>query len=34
MSVDELAGFSVLRGDMGGVALIYSDGGGMLIISA
>ena len=34
MSVDELGNFSVLLGDVGGVALIYSLGGGMLIISA
>nr|QHN51670.1 NADH dehydrogenase subunit 6 [Ammodytes tobianus]QHN51683.1 NADH dehydrogenase subunit 6 [Ammodytes marinus] len=34
ISVDELAGFSVLRGDTGGVALMYSQGGGMLVISA
>lgn len=26
--------FSVFRGDVGGVALIYSLGGGMLVISA
>nr|YP_009114535.1 NADH dehydrogenase subunit 6 [Brachirus orientalis]AHZ58118.1 NADH dehydrogenase subunit 6 [Brachirus orientalis]AID59743.1 NADH dehydrogenase subunit 6 [Brachirus orientalis] len=32
--VDELGEFSVLRGDMGGVALVYSWGGWMLIISA
>nr|WNH20722.1 NADH dehydrogenase subunit 6 [Brotula townsendi] len=31
---DELAEFSVFRGDMGGVALMYSSGGGMLMISA
>lgn len=31
---DEFDGFSVFRGDMGGVALIYSSGGGMLVISA
>uniref|UniRef100_UPI00315DB14A NADH dehydrogenase subunit 6 n=1 Tax=Emmelichthys papillatus TaxID=3139918 RepID=UPI00315DB14A len=34
VSVDELGEFSVLRGDTGGVALMYSLGGGMLIISA
>uniref|UniRef100_UPI0030FF15A3 NADH dehydrogenase subunit 6 n=1 Tax=Haemulon parra TaxID=531327 RepID=UPI0030FF15A3 len=34
VSVDELGEFSVLRGDMGGVALMYSLGGGMLVISA
>nr|YP_010173024.1 NADH dehydrogenase subunit 6 [Plectorhinchus chaetodonoides]QSH90889.1 NADH dehydrogenase subunit 6 [Plectorhinchus chaetodonoides] len=33
-SVDELGEFSVLRGDIGGVALMYSLGGGMLVISA
>nr|BBH36389.1 NADH dehydrogenase subunit 6 [Betta apollon] len=32
--VDELEGFSILRGDAGGVALMYSSGGGVLIISA
>nr|YP_003126951.1 NADH dehydrogenase subunit 6 [Kyphosus cinerascens]BAH97842.1 NADH dehydrogenase subunit 6 [Kyphosus cinerascens] len=32
--VDELGEFSVLRGDAGGVALMYSSGGGMLVISA
>nr|WNX94341.1 NADH dehydrogenase subunit 6 [Etheostoma proeliare] len=31
---DELEEFSVFRGDMGGVALMYSEGGGMLVISA
>nr|WNH21021.1 NADH dehydrogenase subunit 6 [Scorpaena plumieri] len=31
---DELGDFYVLRGDVGGVALIYSSGGGMLVISA
>nr|YP_011003690.1 NADH dehydrogenase subunit 6 [Neocentropogon trimaculatus]WPS66118.1 NADH dehydrogenase subunit 6 [Neocentropogon trimaculatus] len=31
---DELGVFSTLRGDMGGVALMYSSGGGMLLISA
>nr|WNH22633.1 NADH dehydrogenase subunit 6 [Haemulon plumierii] len=34
VSVDELGDFSVFRGDMGGVALMYSLGGGMLVISA
>nr|YP_001491290.1 NADH dehydrogenase subunit 6 [Diagramma picta]QSH90876.1 NADH dehydrogenase subunit 6 [Diagramma picta]BAF51814.1 NADH dehydrogenase subunit 6 [Diagramma picta]BAQ20875.1 NADH dehydrogenase subunit 6 [Diagramma picta] len=33
-SVDELGEFSVLRADIGGVALMYSLGGGMLVISA
>nr|BBD71090.1 NADH dehydrogenase subunit 6 [Glaucosoma buergeri] len=32
--VDELGEFSLFRGDMGGVALMYSLGGGMLVISA
>uniref|UniRef100_UPI0030FE63C7 NADH dehydrogenase subunit 6 n=1 Tax=Macrodon ancylodon TaxID=227978 RepID=UPI0030FE63C7 len=32
--VDELGELSVLRGDSGGVALMYSGGGGMLVISA
>nr|BBM34912.1 NADH dehydrogenase subunit 6 [Bembrops curvatura]BBU26096.1 NADH dehydrogenase subunit 6 [Bembrops curvatura] len=31
---DELGEFSVFRGDLGGVALMYSFGGGMLVISA
>nr|YP_740278.1 NADH dehydrogenase subunit 6 [Solea senegalensis]BAF03551.1 NADH dehydrogenase subunit 6 [Solea senegalensis] len=31
--MDELVDFSVMRGDMGGVALMYSWGGGMLILS-
>nr|YP_010960468.1 NADH dehydrogenase subunit 6 [Scorpaena brachyptera]WNH37845.1 NADH dehydrogenase subunit 6 [Scorpaena brachyptera] len=31
---DELSNFYVLRGDIGGVALIYSSGGGMLVIGA
>nr|YP_010956638.1 NADH dehydrogenase subunit 6 [Brotula barbata]WMY89731.1 NADH dehydrogenase subunit 6 [Brotula barbata] len=31
---DELAEFSVFRGDIGGVAVMYSSGGGMLMISA
>nr|QBY36211.1 NADH dehydrogenase subunit 6 [Micropterus floridanus]BAP40477.1 NADH dehydrogenase subunit 6 [Micropterus salmoides] len=34
MSVDEFGGFLVVRGDVGGVALMYSVGGGMLVISA
>nr|AKI32598.1 NADH dehydrogenase subunit 6 [Lates calcarifer] len=33
VSVDELGEFSVFRGDVGGVALMYSSGGWMLIIS-
>nr|WJQ22152.1 NADH dehydrogenase subunit 6 [Gadopsis marmoratus] len=32
--VDEFEGFSVSRGDITGVALMYSSGGGMLFISA
>ncbi len=32
--MDELGEFSMFRGDIGGVALIYSLGGGILIISA
>nr|NP_443565.1 NADH dehydrogenase subunit 6 [Danacetichthys galathenus]BAB70259.1 NADH dehydrogenase subunit 6 [Danacetichthys galathenus] len=32
--VDELKTFSMFRGDMGGVPLIYSSGGGLLLISA
>lgn len=32
--MDEVGDFSVLRADMGGVALMYSLGGGMLVISA
>nr|YP_002586827.1 NADH dehydrogenase subunit 6 [Barbourisia rufa]BAH15205.1 NADH dehydrogenase subunit 6 [Barbourisia rufa] len=31
---DELKEFAVFRGDIGGVALLYSLGGGMLVISA
>nr|YP_010130059.1 NADH dehydrogenase subunit 6 [Heniochus acuminatus]QPZ50532.1 NADH dehydrogenase subunit 6 [Heniochus acuminatus] len=34
VSVDEFTDFSVFRGDVGGVALMYSFGGGMLVISA
>lgn len=32
--MDELSEFSMFRGDVGGVALIYSLGGGMLVIGA
>nr|WNH22776.1 NADH dehydrogenase subunit 6 [Rypticus saponaceus] len=32
--VDESVQFSVVRGDAGGVALMYSEGGGLLLISA
>nr|YP_009179421.1 NADH dehydrogenase subunit 6 [Garra qiaojiensis]AHC02275.1 NADH dehydrogenase subunit 6 [Garra qiaojiensis] len=32
--VDELNEFSVLRGDISGVAIMYSSGGGMLVICA
>nr|QVV24393.1 NADH dehydrogenase subunit 6 [Percocypris tchangi retrodorslis] len=32
--VDGLKEFSVLRGDIGGVAVMYSSGGGMLVICA
>nr|YP_009122473.1 NADH dehydrogenase subunit 6 [Pterophyllum scalare]AJJ48350.1 NADH dehydrogenase subunit 6 [Pterophyllum scalare] len=32
--VDEFSEFSVFRGDIGGVALVYSVGGGMLILGA
>lgn len=34
MPVDELKDFVVLRGDSGGVALMFSAGGGLLMISA
>nr|BAN83163.1 NADH dehydrogenase subunit 6 [Mene maculata] len=34
VSADELGGLSVFRGDIGGVALVYSLGGWMLVISA
>lgn len=34
MPVDELVEFSVFRGDVGGVALMYSSWGQILIISA
>nr|QJA16331.1 NADH dehydrogenase subunit 6 [Harpadon nehereus] len=32
MSVDEIGEFSAFRGDMGGVAMMFSSGGGMLMI--
>jgi len=32
--VDEFKDFVVVRGDMAGVALMYSSGGGMLVVSA
>lgn len=32
--VDEFKEFFVLRGDVGGVALMYSLGGGMLVVCA
>nr|YP_003289141.1 NADH dehydrogenase subunit 6 [Rastrelliger brachysoma]YP_007026070.1 NADH dehydrogenase subunit 6 [Rastrelliger kanagurta]ACA84178.1 NADH dehydrogenase subunit 6 [Rastrelliger brachysoma]AFT65547.1 NADH dehydrogenase subunit 6 [Rastrelliger kanagurta]USL48014.1 NADH dehydrogenase subunit 6 [Rastrelliger brachysoma]USL48017.1 NADH dehydrogenase subunit 6 [Rastrelliger kanagurta]BAW88988.1 NADH dehydrogenase subunit 6 [Rastrelliger kanagurta] len=32
--VDDMETFSMFRGDVGGVALMYSMGGGMLVISA
>nr|YP_009344803.1 NADH dehydrogenase subunit 6 [Cryptoheros cutteri]ALR69068.1 NADH dehydrogenase subunit 6 [Cryptoheros cutteri] len=32
--VDEFSEFSVFRGDVGGVALMYSVGGGMLVLGA
>lgn len=32
--MDEFKEFTVVRGDIAGVALIYSFGGGMLIVSA
>lgn len=34
MSADEFAEFSVFRGDIGGVALMYSVGGGVLVMGA
>nr|BBB55745.1 NADH dehydrogenase subunit 6 [Raneya brasiliensis] len=34
LTVDELASFSMIRGDMSGVAVMYSSGGSMLLISA
>ena len=32
--MDEFKDFVVLRGDVGGVALIYSSGGGLLVVCA
>nr|YP_009122055.1 NADH dehydrogenase subunit 6 [Chaetodontoplus mesoleucus]AJH65813.1 NADH dehydrogenase subunit 6 [Chaetodontoplus mesoleucus] len=34
VSVEELSEFSVLRGDVGGVAVMYSLGGGLLVVGA
>nr|YP_272026.1 NADH dehydrogenase subunit 6 [Oreochromis mossambicus]AAT92278.1 NADH dehydrogenase subunit 6 [Oreochromis mossambicus] len=34
VSADEFAEFSVFRGDVGGVALMYSAGGGVLVLGA
>nr|USN93578.1 NADH dehydrogenase subunit 6 [Luciobarbus capito] len=34
VAVDGLKEFSILRGDIGGVAVMYSSGGGMLVICA
>jgi len=34
VAVDEFKEFVVLRGDVGGVALMYSFGGGMLVVCA
>nr|YP_009344673.1 NADH dehydrogenase subunit 6 [Chaetobranchopsis bitaeniatus]ALR68877.1 NADH dehydrogenase subunit 6 [Chaetobranchopsis bitaeniatus] len=34
VSVDEFSEFSVFRGDVGGVALVYSVGGGVLVLGA
>lgn len=34
MPVDEIGEFFVSRGDVSGVALMYSLGGGMLVLSA
>lgn len=34
LSVEEFGEFCVLRGDAGGVAMMYSSGGGMLVIGA
>nr|YP_010501167.1 NADH dehydrogenase subunit 6 [Embiotoca lateralis]UXB59301.1 NADH dehydrogenase subunit 6 [Embiotoca lateralis] len=34
VSADEYSEFTVFRGDMGGVALMYSMGGGLLVLSA
>lgn len=31
---DELDGFTIFRGDIGGVAMMYSLGGGILVLSA
>nr|UEC47345.1 NADH dehydrogenase subunit 6 [Gymnogobius laevis] len=33
VTLDEVGEFSLTRGDMGGVALMYSSGGGMLVLS-
>lgn len=32
--MEDFGEFSTLRGDMGGVAIMYSSGGGILLISA
>nr|YP_010985623.1 NADH dehydrogenase subunit 6 [Cichla temensis]WOK81895.1 NADH dehydrogenase subunit 6 [Cichla temensis] len=34
ISADEFSEFAVFRGDVGGVALVYSVGGGMLVLGA
>lgn len=34
MASDEMFEFSVVRGDIGGVAVMYSSGGGLLVIGA
>lgn len=34
MAVDEFKDFVVLRGDVGGVALMYSSGGSLLVVCA
>lgn len=34
MSADEIYEFSVFRGDISGVAVIYSSGGGILVVGA
>nr|YP_002519623.1 NADH dehydrogenase subunit 6 [Pseudomonacanthus peroni]BAH10471.1 NADH dehydrogenase subunit 6 [Pseudomonacanthus peroni] len=34
VSVDEFGGFAMVRGDVSGVALLFSAGGGLLVISA
>lgn len=34
VSVDELGAFATVRGDISGVALMFSAGGGLLVISA